>query len=456
MADAVSKLYAEIGFKLNQEGLKKAKEEIKKLSDQLSAINSVAKKQAETHGIYSKERTQKDIMRERIFKRMIKKKKNNLLWLHRQEDKIESDAQKKSEQRRRAEEKAADERIKTMRRSYHLMARVARNGMKLLATTSKGLWDNTISPALTRSIATRDFMMYTGMGLGTLQKIQERFASVGSSMSRQDIMGELSSVMDNLTKIRFGQGSPIGQKLLGISAAAQNRDFNKVLSIIERASVGVDNQAFVETLNQMGFSGQRWLPYFRARQRVSAAMPELDDEGQKSLENAKTAIVQFKLAIERSADLLTAKFSPYIEKATDLLTKFLVDFIEKIDWKTVASAIGNTVTYMVEIFVKLGRIIDKIAKWLHIDTSDITGNKNQPTAIQYLQKHAPAGMNISLVDNSVQTNTFNGITDEDSMETAIEKTGRVAQNSSLKGALLDYLGSDVYAAKGFSFSHSGS
>lgn len=456
MADAVSKLYAEIGFKLNQEGLKKAKEEIKKLSDQLSAINSVAKKQAETHGIYSKERTQKDIMRERIFKRMIKKKKNNLLWLHRQEDKIESDAQKKSEQRRRAEEKAADERIKTMRRSYHLMARVARNGMKLLATTGKGLWDSTISPALTRSIATRDFMMYTGMGLGTLQKIQERFASVGSSMSRQDIMGELSSVMDNLTKIRFGQGSPIGQKLLGISAAAQNRDFNKVLSIIERASTGVDNQAFVETLNQMGFSGQRWLPYFRARQRVSASMPELDDEGQKALENAKTAIVQFKLAIERSADLLTAKFSPYIEKATDLLTKFLVDFIEKIDWKTVASAIGNTVTYMVEIFVKLGRIIDKIARWLHIDTSDLSINKNQPTAIQYLQKHAPAGMNISLVDNSVQTNTFNGITDEDSMETAIEKTGRVAQNSSIKGALLGYLGSDVYVANGFSFSHSGS
>lgn len=456
MADAVSKLYAEIGFKLNQEGLKKAKEEIKKLSDQLSAINSVAKKQAETHGIYSKERTQKDIMRERIFRRMIKKKKNNLLWLHRQEDKIESDAQKKSEQRRRAEEKAADERIKTMRRSYHLMARVARNGMKLLATTGKGLWDNTISPALTRSIATRDFMMYTGMGLGTLQKIQERFASVGSSMSRQDIMGELSSVMDNLTKIRFGQGSPIGQKLLGISAAAQNRDFNKVLSIIEKASVGVDNQAFVETLNQMGFSGQRWLPYFRARQRVSASMPELDDEGQKALENAKTAIVQFKLAIERSADLLTAKFSPYIEEATDSLTKFLVEFIKKIDWKTVASAIGNTVTRMVEIFVKLGRIIDKIASWLHIDTSDLSVNKNQPTAIQYLQKHAPAGMNISLVDNSVQTNTFNGITDEDSMETAIEKTGRVAQNSSIKGALLGYLGSDVYAAKGFSFSHSGS
>lgn len=453
MADAVSKLYAEIGFKVNQEGLKKAKEEIQKLSDQLSAINSMAKKQAETHGIYSKERTQKDIMRERIFKRMIKKKRNNLLWLHRQEDKIESDAQKKSEQRRRAEEKAANDRVKAMSRSYHLMARVARNGVKMLATASKGLWNSTISPALTRSIATRDFMMYTGMGLGTLQKIQERFASVGSSMSREDIMGELSSVMDNLTKIRFGQGSPIGQKLLGISAAAQNRDFNKVLSIIERASVGVDNQAFVETLNQMGFSGQRWLPYFRARQRVSASMPELDDEGQKSLKNAKIAIVQFKLAVERSADLLTAKFSPYIEEATNSLTKFLVEFIKKIDWKTVASSIGNTVTRTVEIFVKLGRIIDKIASWLHIDTSDLSINKNQPTAIQYSQKHAPAGIVVSLVDNSVQTNTFNGIEDDDSIETAIEKTGEVARRYSLKGILADTVGSDLFVSNGLSFSH---
>ncbi len=454
MADAVSKLYAEIGFKLNQEGLKKAKEEIKKLSDQLSAINSVAKKQAETHGIYSKERTQKDIMRERIFKRMIKKKKNNLLWLHRQEDKIESDAQKKSEQRRRAEEKAADERIKTMRRSYHLMARVARNGVKLLATASKGLWNSAVVPSLTRSIATRDFMMYTGMGLGTLQKIQERFASVGSSMSRQDIMGELSSVMDNLTKIRFGQGSPIGQKLLGISAAAQNRDFNKVLSIIEKAGVGVDNQAFVETLNQMGFSGQRWLPYFRARQRVSASMPMLDDEGQKALEDARTAIVQFRYAIEKGAELLTAKFAPHIEKITDFFTRFIVEFIDKLDWKTVVDYGKQALFGLIKMVLQIAGIVDKVAGALGVNVDKLLVNNPQSsTTADYIQKKPSSGIVVSLVDNSVQTNTFNGIEDDDSIETAIEKTGNVARRYSLKGILADTVGSDLFVSNGLSFSH---
>lgn len=452
MADAVSKLYAEIGFKINQEGLKKAKEEIQKLSDQLSAINSMAKKQAETHGIYSKERTQKDIMRERVFKRLIKSKRNNLAWLSKQEEKIENDAQKRKERQLRDEEKAANQRIKSMRQSFNTMARVVRGGVKLVAAATKSLWSRTFEPALTRSIATRDFMMYTGMNFSTLQKIQERFASVGSSMSREDIMGELANVMDNLTKIRFGQGSPIGQKLLGISAAAQNRDFNRVLSIIEKAGVGVDNRAFVETLNQMGFSGQRWLPYFRARQRVSAEMPTLDDEGQKALESAKIAVVQFKYALEKGAELLTAKFSPYIEKIADFFTKFVTEVVEKLDWNTVMNVVHQIFTGLVETVVLISRIVSKVAKWLHIDTSDLFTNKNQPTAIQYLQKHAPAGMNISLVDNSTQTNTFNGISDEGAMDTAIEKTTKRPHDSAILRALQDNLGTNLFSSSGLSMS----
>ena len=53
MSDAVSKLYAEIGFKVNQDGLKQAQTLLKELAKQMSDINNATKSAAREFGIFS-------------------------------------------------------------------------------------------------------------------------------------------------------------------------------------------------------------------------------------------------------------------------------------------------------------------------------------------------------------------------------------------------------------------
>jgi hypothetical protein len=192
--------------------------------------------------------------------------------------------------------------------------------------------------------------MYTGTNFATLQVIQERFASVGSPMSREDIMGELSSVMENITKIRFGEGKLSGYKLGGIQAFAAKGNVSKVLDMIENATVGVDNQALVELLNQMGFTGQQWLPYFRARQRVNKELPRLDEKGQEKLLDANASLQTFVLGLQRSGEILTSKFSPVIKSFSDKMIDFLNVWLSNINVEKVGQVID--------------RLTDKFTKWL--------------------------------------------------------------------------------------------
>lgn len=343
MADAVSKLYAEIGFKVNDEGLKKAQKMLAELAKQMEAINNLTKKQAESHGIFTKKNLEelkhknqmerllyKDEMQEKRFRQ----REQEHLW------KLEERAQKHH----------SNNMVKGLKRSISTTARVLRNSVKMMASATRGLWNNVFLPNLSNSFNTRNFMMYTGTNLSTLQKIEERFASVGSSMSRGDIQNELSSVMENITKIRFGEGKLSGYKLGGIQAFAAKGNVSKVLDMIENATVGVDNQALVELLNQMGFSGQQWLPYFRARQRVNKKLPRLDEKGQEKLLDANASLQTFVLGLQRSGEILTAKFSPVIKSFSDKMIDFLNVWLSNINVEKVGQVID--------------RLTEKFTKWL--------------------------------------------------------------------------------------------
>lgn len=343
MADAVSKLYAEIGFKVNDEGLKKAQKMLAELAQQMEAINNLTKKQAEAHGIFTKKNLEelkhKNQMERLVFKdemqeKRFRQKEQEHLW------RIEERSQKRH----------SNNMVREMKRSVGVMVRVARNSVKMLASATKGLWNNVFLPNLSNSFNIRNFMMYTGTNLATLQGIQERFASIGSPMSREDIMGELSSVMENITKIRFGEGKLSGYKLGGIQAFAAKGNVSKVLDMIENATVGVDNQALVELLNQMGFTGQQWLPYFRARQRVNKELPRLDERGQEKLLDANASLQTFVLGLQRSGEILTSKFSPVIKSFSDKMIDFLNVWLSNINVEKVGQVID--------------RLTDKFTKWL--------------------------------------------------------------------------------------------
>lgn len=400
MADTVSKLYAEIGFKVNDEGLKKAQKMLAELAQQMEAINNLTKKQAEAHGIFTKKnleelkhknQMERLAFRDEMQEKRFRQKEQEHLW------RMEEKSQKRH----------SNNMVREMKRSVGVMTRVARNSVKMLASATKGLWNNVFLPNLSNSFNVRNFMMYTGTNLATLQGIQERFASVGSPMSREDIMGELSSVMENITKIRFGEGKLSGYKLGGIQAFAAKGNVSKVLDMIENATVGVDNQALVELLNQIGFTGQQWLPYFRARQRVNKELPRLDKKGQENLLDANASLQTFVLGLQRSGEILTAKFSPVIKSFSDKMIDFLNVWLSNINVEKVGQVID--------------RLTEKFTKWLDsISIEDIEEGitrfwnavKQISDGIEWLANKISAFREAkSAVNNMKSGNKFGAVTD---------------------------------------------
>lgn len=368
MADAVSKLYAEIGFKVNEDGLKQAQKMLTEFAKQMSAVNELLKKQASISGIFAKERAKQDTEREKQATEQKKAEtqriKQSIKEVSHQQQ-MERMARKEEMQDKRFQQKEQEHLWRMEERSsksHHTnMAKYAKQGMngllrvvrasaKVVAHATQSMFKNVILPNLSGAVNVRDFMMYSGTSLSTLQGIQERFASVGSTMSRDEMMGELASVMDNLTKIRFGKGNLSGLKLSGIQGIIANRDVSKLLSEIERNTGDIDNQALVEVLNEMGFSGQKWLPYFRARQRVNTALPRLDNQGQESLLNAQSSLQTFILGLQRAGEIMTAKLSPAIKAVTDKLLEFLNTTLQNADIQKISQV--------------LERMTDKLIKWL--------------------------------------------------------------------------------------------
>lgn len=73
MSDSVSKLYAELGFKVNQNQLKEAKNTIIELSKQMSKMNEATKKAAEQFGIFSKDKARQELNDAKVANEVSKK-----------------------------------------------------------------------------------------------------------------------------------------------------------------------------------------------------------------------------------------------------------------------------------------------------------------------------------------------------------------------------------------------
>lgn len=378
MADAVSKLYAEIGFKVNEDGLKQAQKMLTEFAKQMSAINELTKKQASVYGVFSKERAKQDTEREKQateqrkaetqrIKQSLKETthKQQLERMARKEEMQEKRFQQKEQEHLwRMEERSSKSHHTNMakyaKQGAKSLVRIVRGTAKLLANATQNMYTQVVSPSLGRAIATRDFMMYTGTSLKKIQDIQERLVSVGSSMSQEEAMGEISSVMENISRIRFGEGKLSGFKLSGIQALAHKRDASGVLDAIEKATAGVSNQDLVFLLEQLGLSGQRWLPYFRARQRVSAKIPRLDDFQNQQLVEASTAINQLRYAFQKTSEVLTAKLSPAITSVVDKMVDILVRVVDHIDTEKFKKELD-------ELAEVVGKILQEISPKMIID-----------------------------------------------------------------------------------------
>lgn len=396
MADTVSKLYAEIGFKVNKDGIKEAQKLLKDLAEQMSAINNATKEAAKQYGVFSKNKNKQTIAdaklaveNEKAENQRNKRKLDNKKFEHKQlmdiaklefqvEKYIASEKQKIERQQYREAEKAAknqQKRLKDLLSGFRSFAVGLRNTfLRLSGIGATGVVSG-MKQSLDRSIPTRDFMMTTGVALPELQAIMQRMVNTGSGMTQQQIMGDIQKVSQNLKDISLGGGDIVPYKLAGIAAQG---DVMGVIRATEQAVKGLDNAMALNLTRRIGLSDD-WLSSWRFKERYGGDQVQLSKEQQEEIANARVALGQLTYGFKLLADQITSVLSPVIEEVSDLMrdsfqgfarylkenseefrdkikeiVKAITEYIRDIDWKNVWENIKS-----------VGRAIGELARMIH-------------------------------------------------------------------------------------------
>lgn len=343
MADAVSKLYAEIGFKVNQDGLKQLQSVLKDVSKEIDSINKATKEAAKSFGIFSKEQSKQSIADEKRNREEIKSEREhikNKMVIRNQEfkeqmairkaeftERLKQDRENERLARREQQrnEKTNRERKKLLREALHTTADFARgigNYLKAGALGFGRLLYSGVNESLGRSIATRDFMLTTGASLGDIQSVMARFASIGHSFSQEQIMGDLYKLSQGIASIALGRGDADTYKLLG--QAAERGDIAGMLRGLGRSGNYIDNDLFANLLGSAGL-GSAWVSFFKAQGGGKEVTNFIDSEGQSKIVEAKKNLSTLSLSFKNLADWVASTLSPTIIELSNGLQDWVQD-----------------------------------------------------------------------------------------------------------------------------------
>lgn len=377
MADAVSKLYAEIGFKVKQDGLKELKDTLKNITRQMDKFNKSAKQAARNYGIFSRNAARQEMhdakMASEASRKALYDKRKQILGvkeLDRQADRANRDREKEERRIQREKAKAArdekrlqKEKLKEKKKQEREEQRIAREEQRrnekivherkkalkaALSATSdfvKGIAKGVratslgfsrllysgVKESLGRSVATRDFMMMTGANLADIQSVMGRFASLGENVDQEQAMGDLIKLSQNIASIALGKGNLSAYKLLG--TAVKRGDIAGMIRGIGMAGRDIDNDMFANLLGDIGLPSY-WLTFFKGKGYGKEITNFIDQAGQEDILKAKGALGTLSVAFKNLADWLTATLSPTLIEISGGLQDWVQEMSESLKGET--------------------------------------------------------------------------------------------------------------------------
>lgn len=336
MSDSVAKLYADLGFKVDQDGLKQFKSILKDFASQMNKLNSATKEAAEQYGIFSKDKAKQAMADEKLATQQARteevrvrtglKQKNQAFkeeMAIRKADfnerlKEEREKERIARAERAREEKSAKERRKILREALHSTGEFAKKIGSYLSAGGMSIGRlvyGGVRQSLGRSISTRDFMLATGAGLGDIQSVVERFANIGISANQETIMSDLLKLSQSMAGVAMGKDAS-AYKLL--STSIRRGDISGMLKGITQASKNIDPDFMVNLLGQIGLPSY-WLSFLQAQGTGKKINNFIDTPGQKKIEQAQGALVTLSVSFKNLADWIAAALSPVIVAVSEQL-----------------------------------------------------------------------------------------------------------------------------------------
>lgn len=302
----ISKLFAEIGFKVNTAGLKDFQAQMKavnagiKAQIQDSKAQLAASKAVEAAHKADTAEIKKGIATQNLKKSAIQTETAELRKLD-LEQRMETRAQRAADAQRQRS-------ISSLRRFIVGISAAAYAVTKLTQQTRA------------HALAYRDYAFQTGMPIENLQKLEAAAAHVAPGLSGNQIASELTTLQQNLTNIEFGQGDIFPYQLLGISATT--RDATKIVEGLRGAISKLDNVRAINLIERMGLS-RDWLYILRMTredmEKIEAVM--LSKEQRNSVIGMSLALNKLKFSLSNLRDQVVAFASGTITVFTENFSK---------------------------------------------------------------------------------------------------------------------------------------
>lgn len=242
----VSKLFAEIGFKVDTSGLKDFQNQMKALNAGIKTQIQDSKAQiASSKAVEAAHKADTAELRKKITAQNLEKAATQAQTAELRK----LDLQQRMETRAQRAADAQRQRSISSLRSFIL-------GVSAAAYAVTKLTQQTRAHAL----AYRDYAFQTGMPLENLQQFEAAAARVAPGLTGEKIASELTNLQQNLTNIEFGQGNIFPYQLLGISATT--KDATQIVNGLRNAIQGLSNARAINLIERMGLS-RDWLYILR-------------------------------------------------------------------------------------------------------------------------------------------------------------------------------------------------
>lgn len=287
----VSKLFAEIGFKVDTSGLKDFQNQMKALNAGIKTQIQDSKAQiASSKAVEAAHKADTAELRKKITAQNLEKAATQAQTAELRK----LDLQQRMETRAQRAADAQRQRSISSLRSFIL-------GVSAAAYAVTKLTQQTRAHAL----AYRDYAFQTGMPLENLQQFEAAAARVAPGLTGERIASELTNLQQNLTNIEFGQGNIFPYQLLGISATT--KDATKIVDGLRNAIQGLSNTRAINLIERMGLS-RDWLYILRMNreefEKIQAVM--LSPEQVKATTQMALSLNQLKFSLSNFRDQLVA------------------------------------------------------------------------------------------------------------------------------------------------------
>lgn len=259
----ISQFFAEIGFKVNTDGLKDFQQQMKALTSAFKANIEDSKAAAAA----SKAQEAAEKAKTAAIRGQEAEIRKNLA-AHR----LQIAETKEAERQARLQEKEERQRLKRRQQAYQEFARTVRNTILGISGAVYGVMKFT-QATRERALEYRDFQRQTGLSVEGLQQYQAAAQITGSQMTGTDVTRDITNLQQRLVDVEFGQGDLFPYKMLGISAAT--KDAMAVIEALRRSIQGLDDARALNLIERMGLSAD-WLHILRQSreefERIRATM----------------------------------------------------------------------------------------------------------------------------------------------------------------------------------------